>query len=527
MMKRTGFILLALLIGLALLLLVMGCQPQQLSSQQEAFDLWGENPITLDPAISSESTSHAYIMQIFSGLVRLNEEMEVVPDIARSWEISQDGMTYTFYLRHGVKFHEGREVKAADFKYSWERACRPQLASQTAAMYLGDIIGAREMLAGEAESLSGVEVIDNYTLRVTIEAPRAYFLSKLTYPTAFVVNQDNVAAGSGWWYAPDGTGPFQLGEWQHGQQLILERNELYYGEKPLLDKVVFHLSGNARTMYERGQLDVLPVSIYYIDELRDKNSPLHDQLAVFPELSLHYIGFDTTAPPFDDVNVRRAFSHAVDKGAVINSTVKSMVQEAGGILPPGMPGYNSGLEPLEYNVTMARVCLANSRYGGADNLPPITLTTSGYGNTITASLGAIIQQWRENLGVEVQVRQVEPGNFLYHLSQEKDEMFILGWIADYPDPDNFLGALFHSGSENDIFGYNNSQLDALLDEAAVEQDEAVRIAMYRQAEQGVVEQAPCLPLWFGTNYLLVKPYVKDSQMNPLGIPNLSQVYLEH
>jgi len=201
--------------------------------------LWDVGPITLDPAISADTSSHTYVMQIFSGLVRLDHELNIVPDIAESWEKSPDGKTYTFYLRQGVKFHSGREVEAADFKYSWERACDPDTGSGTAAMYLGDIIGAKDMLAGRTEEISGVEVLDTYTLRVTIDAPKAYFLSKLAYPTAFVVDRDNVESGVNWWREPDGTGPFKLKEWQAGQWLILERSQIYYGEPAKLEQVVW------------------------------------------------------------------------------------------------------------------------------------------------------------------------------------------------------------------------------------------------------------------------------------------------
>jgi oligopeptide transport system substrate-binding protein len=159
-------------------------------------------------------------------------------------------------------------------------------------------------------------------------------------------------------------------------------------------------------------------------------------------------------------------------------------------------------------------------------LPPITLTVDGYGNNIPSYLGAIIQEWQQNLGVEVSVRQLEPGKFLYNLKQEKDEMFMLGWIADYPDPHNFLDVLFHTGSENNIFEYSDPNLDALLDQAAIEQDETERLAMYQEAEQWVVNDAPCIPLFHGTNYIVVKPYVKDYELSPLGIPDLSRVYID-
>jgi oligopeptide transport system substrate-binding protein len=165
-------------------------------------------------------------MQVFSGLARLGAEAKPVPDIAESWQISDNGKTYTFYLRQGVKFQNGKEVTAQDFKYSWERACLPETNSQTAATYLGDIIGVKDVLAGKATAISGVEVIDDHTLKVTIDAPKVYFLAKLTYPTTFVIDKANVESGKDWWIKPNGTGPFKLTEWKKDEILVF-RAELF------------------------------------------------------------------------------------------------------------------------------------------------------------------------------------------------------------------------------------------------------------------------------------------------------------
>jgi len=493
---------------------------------EDILRLWNIGPITLDPAISGDMYSHTYVMQIFSGLVRLDHELNVVPDIAESWEKNPDGKTYTFYLRQGVKFHSGREIGAADFKYSWERACNPDTGSGTAATYLGDIVGAKDMLAGEAEEISGIKVIGDYTLQVTIDAPKAYFLDKLAYPTAFVVDRANVESGGDWWREPDGTGPFKLKEWRGGQWLILERSQIYYGELAQLEQVVYFLSGVPMTLYETEQIDVVSVYLDYIDLVSDETGLFYPELAVTPELSLYFIGFNTAQPPFDDLNVRRAFCHAVDKENIARVILRDMLNEADGILPPGMPGYNEDIVGLDYDVEKAIELIADSRYGDVSNLPPITLTVEGYGNNIPSYLGAIIQEWQQNLGVEISVRQLEPENLIYNLKQEKDEMFVMGWIADYPDPHNFLDILFYTGSEVNISEYSNPTLDALLDQAAIEQDEAVRLAMYQQAEQLVVDDAPCLPLFHGTSYILVEPYVKGYELSPQAIPDLSKVYID-
>ena len=515
------------LVFLICVLLLTGCnlfQSEPEETGQGTLRLYGIDPITLDPGVSGEMTSHEYIAQIFGGLVRLNDELEIVPDIAESWDISNDSKTYTFYLREDVEFHDGREVKADDFKFSWERACNPATGSLVAPLYLGDIIGAGDVLAGNAPEISGVTVINDYELLVELNAPLSYFLYKMTYPTAYVVDRNNVGTGSNWWRTPNGTGPFKLAEWNQGSLLVLERNDRYYGEKAKLESVEFQLWGGVpMRLYENNEIDVAGVSVSYIDLVTDPSGPFSDQLRIYPELSFSYIGFNTTKPPFDDANIRRAFSHAVDKDKIVSLVFRDLVEKAEGILPPGIPGYDVSLEGLEFDVDRAKELIALSSYGDAANLPPITLTTTGYGGEISQSLSAIITQWRENLGVEIEVRMLEPERYLYHLTQEKDEIFDMGWIADYPHPQDFLEILFRTGNESNYGEYSNPAIDARLAEAAVEMDPVLSLEKYRQIERMLVEDAACLPLWFEENYILVKPHVEGYKLNPMGYASLNQV----
>jgi oligopeptide transport system substrate-binding protein len=523
-MKKISFIL--LLIVLICSLMLDGCRliESSLDTGTGVLKLYGIDPITLDPAVSAEMTSHQYIAQIYSGLVRLDENLDTVPDIAERWEISQDRRTYTFYLRRNVLFHNGRKVNAADFKYSWERACDPATGSRVAGTYLGDIIGVKDVLDGSAREISGVRVIDDWTIEVTIDAPKVYFLSKLTYPTAFVVEKDNVAKGKEWWRQPNGTGPFKFKEWQSNNLFVLERNEKYYGEMASVERVEFLLwSGVPMNMYETGEIDVAGVYVYYIDRVTDPAGPFYKELQITPELSFSWIGFNTTKPPFDDVNVRQAFTLALDKDKIISLTFRNLVQRADGILPPGIPGYNQDLVGLGYDVNKAKELIKQSKYGDVSRLPPITLTTSGYGGLISIALEAAITQWRDNLGVEVTVRQLEPDWFLYYLKEEKDEMFDMGWVADYPHPQNFLDVLFHTGAENNFAEYSNQAIDAILEQAGLEGDAAKSLELYRQAEQMLVDDAAILPLWFGENYVLVKPYVEGYKLNPMGFAWLNKV----
>lgn len=533
MIRRTvsKFLLLVLLPLLASSLLG-GCQlqsdaPLVTTGASQVLNLYGADPTTLDPALSNDMTSHGYVTQIFSGLVRLDDDLKPAPDIAERWELSDDGRTYTFYLRHGVKFHDSREVTAGDFKYSWQRAGERVTGSLTAATYLGDIVGMSDVLDGKTGEISGVRVIGDYTLEVTIDAPKAYFLSKLTYPTAFVVDRANVSPAGKWWHRPNGTGPFKLKELQEGSRIVLERNDDYYGERAKVGAVVFKiLSGIPMNMYQNGEIDVAGVGLDYIDKVTDRSGEFYPDLMVVPELSLSYIVFNHTRPPFDDADIRRAFSRALDKEKLASLVFRDMVRPAGGILPPDMPGFNNDLSVLGYDVEQAKQLISRSSYGDVSRLPPITITTMGQGGLISQELEAVIYQWRQNLGVEVEVRQMEQDRFFTYLREEKDEMVYIGWVADYPHPQNFLDILFHSGAESNFGDYSNAGVDALLERAGTETDDELSLELYQQVEQALVDDAASLPLWFGESYILVKPYVKGYDLNPMGFVMLNRVSVE-
>ena len=518
-----------LCILIALSLLFSGCLSDKYDipgiSSAETLFLSGGGPSSLDPAIARSSDVLEYIVEIFSGLVCYNPDLELVPDIAQSWEKSADGKTYTFHLRPEAKFHDGKQVTANDFKYSIERACDPATGSQTAMTYLGDIVGVEEKLLGLAEEVSGIKVIDDHTLQITIDAPKEYFLSKLTYPTAFVIDKANVESGGNWWKTPNGTGPFKLKSWDDNN-MILERNELYYLEPAKVKHVVYRIWGGLpMTMYENGDIDVTDVYLSDIERALDPTSSLNMELFITPEFTLSYIGFNSTKPPFDDAKIRQAFSCAIDKDKIVKLVLKNIGTKADGILPPGMPGYSENIQGLAFDPELAKELIAESKYGDVSALPPIILTTSGMG-TVSSVEAALVDMWRNNLGVEVEVRQLDPGKYFFVLMEEKDELYFSGWGADYPDPQNFLDILFHSGTEDNIGEYSNPAVDELLEEARVETDYETRMNLYQQIEQLIVDDAACLPLTFGVSYTLVKPYVKDLPLAPLWLPRLKYVSIE-
>ncbi len=503
-------------------------------SGDQVLNVPGGDPPTLDPHLSGDATSAEYVVEIFSGLVTFDRDLNIVPDLAERWEVSDDGTVYTFFLRQNARFHNGKPVRAQDFKWSFERACDFRTRSTTADTYLGDIIGCRDKLRGKADEVAGVQVVDDYTLEITIDRPRAYFLSKLTYPTGYVLDRENVERGGRTWTDnPNGTGPFKLVEFRFGERIVLERNENYYREpKPKLERINFLLSGgSAMVMYEQGELDMTPVGLNDIERVTDPTNPLSEELHIVDTISVFYIGLNVNQPPFDDVKVRQAFNYALDRERIINVVYKKTVPVAWGIVPPSMPNYdNPDLKPLEYDPEKARQLIAESKYGDVSEFPDITFYTIGAGGATGRIIEAIVASYKENLGVQIEIQQTDWATFLSDLNDPNSTNQMwggqAGWIADYPDPHDFLDILFRCGSLQNHTGYCNPDVDKLLDEAAGEEDPARRKALYRQVEQIVIDEAPWVPLFYQVEYWLVKPYVKDAYLPPMVIPRYQYYYLE-
>ncbi|HNH04714.1 MAG TPA: peptide ABC transporter substrate-binding protein [Anaerolineales bacterium] len=457
---------------------------------------------------------------VFSGLVSFDPHLNLTPDLAETWDVSDDGTVYTFHIRANAKFHSGRFVTAQDFIYSWERAVSPELASDTALTYLGDIVGVREMNTGQAEHISGLAAIDERTLQVTIDAPKPYFLLKLTYPTAFVVDQANVESGEEWVRDPNGTGPFRLAEWVSNEYKVYAANEDFYLGMPSIPYVIVKLyAGDDVRLFETGDVDVAGVGLYSVDRMLDPEEPLHNQLVTGVNLCTGYVVFDTTQPPFDDVNVRKAFSMAFDRQRYIDVVLRGRALPAFGPFPPGLPGFNYQLKGLSYDPQQARELLKQSKYGGPEGLPPIVYTNGGIGSYISSSVAATVEMWEQNLGVNLTVENIEYNFYNQQIySGNHGQIFGGGWCADYPDPENFADVLFHSGSKQNNSGYSNPALDALLEQARIEQDVTKRIAMYQQAEQMIVDDAPVLFTTHSLSYELVQPYVKGYVFTPIAVP---------
>ncbi len=517
--------------------------------------IWADPP-TLDPHLVSDTLSAGIINEVFSGLVAVNTDLRIAPDLAESWAISDDGRTYTFTIRPNARFQDGRPVTAADFVYSLNRAASAELASPVAATYLGDIVGAMDAIQGDnpgvnpgsGPGISGVTAPDERTLRIAIDAPKSYFIAKLTYPAAFVIDpndaasendtalENNPASGPDWLRSPNATGPFRLDEYRPGQQLTLTRNEHYRPQPPHLDRVEMNLAGaaaDALALYQAGQIDLADVDPADLERLQRPDEPLSQELHFGPPgFRVEYIGMNVHEPPFDDADFRHAMNLAVDKTAIIAEAFGGRRAPAYGVLPPGFPAHNPDLTGLRYDPERARQLLAGSRYADPDGRPPIALTVRADDpGAAPAEYQQLAELWRQNLGVSVELRPLEWNAYVDALYRQRFQSFALGWTADYPDPQNFLDVLFHSGSDANFTGYANPEVDALLEKARTAPDFAERTALYQEAERRIVNDAPWVPLWFGRKReisgeqaILLKPYVQGYTLTPMLLPKLRYVH---
>jgi oligopeptide transport system substrate-binding protein len=308
------------------------------------------------------------------------------------------------------------------------------------------------------------------------------------------------------------------------------RYDDYYREPAQVERIYNNLAGGqSMAMYENDELDITGVGLFDLDRVLDPNEPLNKDLVVAPPgFSVSYIGFNTSMAPFDDPKFRQALNHAVDKELIASEVLSELVQPAYSVLPPGFPGFTPEITGLHYDPVLAKQLLDESAYGDPDSRPRITVTVPGSGGTIGLDLEVIIEMWKQVLGVEVEIQQVEWATYLEDLDRQAFQAFAgLGWSADYPDPQDFLDILFHSESSINHGAYSNPQVDSLLEEARIEQDVVRRVQLYNQAEEMIINDAAWVPLWFtGDRYVLIKQRVKGYRMVPMIVPKLHQVRIE-
>jgi oligopeptide transport system substrate-binding protein len=490
------------------------------------------NPTTLDPAFVSDIYSRTVVRQIVDGLVQFDAHLNPIPAIAEFWEASRDGLTWTFTLRRGVKFHHGREVTAEDFVYSFTRLLDSKKPSPPSE-YFRRIEGANDFMDGKAASVRGLKAVDRYTLQIVLEEPFAPSLTVLGLANAAVVPKEEVERlGNNFARAPVGTGPFKFVRWEPGKEIVLDANRDHYEGRPFLDTIVFRIGGTFEKVFAQflaGNLEEAMIPSGKTEEVLNDPQYRRYQLLRRPMLGLLYIGFNSQIKPFDDKRVRQAFNYAVNKEEIVREITKMGSLPGNGTLPPGMPGHDPDLKGYYYNPSKGKRLLAEAGYPDGAGFPVVQLWAFSKAESTKAELAAY-QEYLAELGVKVEIH-FAPDWPVYKqmLQQGKLSMFRVAWYADIPDPDNFFFPLLHSAGKPNYMFYRNPRVDRLLEEARAETDYAQRVKLYREAERIVMDDAPWITQHNHIFEYLYQPYVQGVEVSLLGdrwIP-MNKIWLKH
>jgi peptide/nickel transport system substrate-binding protein len=490
----------------------------------------GHDPATLDPARIGDIYSLAVSQQIFDGLVQFDQTLTITPALAEFWKASRDGLTWTFTLRKGVRFHRGRELTAEDVVYSLTRLLDPRIRSGAADLF-GTIKGAREFREGRVKTVAGLVAQDRYTVQITLDEAVAPFVAVLAVGHAKIVPKDVVEQlGDAFGTQPVGTGPFKLERWDRGKEISLVANAEYFGGSPRLSRLVYRifLGEQFDAMYAeflRGNLEDTPVPPR--EDRRSLSGPRYIYVKR-PMISVRFYGLNTRLKPLDDRRVRQALLYAINREAIIDEVFLGRYTPAHGILPPGTLGFNPRLRGYPYDAQRARALLAEAGYANGRELAPITIWSSVKHEGVTREYEEI-KRYLNAVGVPSEIRYLTDWpSYSLALAEGRLPVFVYAWYADVPDPDNFLFKLFHSKSPRNFFRYSNPAVDDLLVAARNAPDIQRRVELYQRAEQLVLDDAPVIPMMHHTYERLFQPYVRSVEVNGLGDPYipLRKIWLE-
>lgn len=484
------------------------------------------DPATLDPARVRDIYSLSVTQQIFDGLVEFDNTLTILPALAQYWKASRDGLTWTFTLKKGLKFHHGREVTADDVIYSFTRILDPKTRSGAADLFI-NIKGAQPFREGRVNHVSGLTALDRYTVQVTLNEAFAPFVSVLAVGHAKIVPRELVEEqGEAFGTRPIGTGPFTFVRWERSKELVLAANPEYFNGVPRITRLIYRIfpGANFEAMYsefQRGELEDSPLPYRRVP-------PLPNHIYVKrPMFSVRFYGFNTRIKPFDDRRVRQAILYAIDRGGVLEEVFLGRYVAARGVLPPGTQGYNPQLRGFGHDPRRARELLAEAGHPGGRGLPPIAIWSSVKDRVLVEH--ARLKRDLEAVGLQPEFHyETHWPTFSKLLEEGKLPVFLYAWHADVPDPDNFLTKLFHSRSPRNFFGYVNPTVDNLVTLARNEGDIQRRVDLYRRAEQVIVNDAPIIPVWHYAYERVFQPYVRSVEVNGLGDPYilLRKIWLE-
>ncbi len=485
----------------------------------------GASPETMDPAMSTGLSEATIQNAMFEGLYRYDADKELQPAIAEKVDISEDGLNYVFTIKKDVKWSNGDPLTAHDFEYSWKRLLDKKTGAEYAyqAFYIknGEEFNAGKVSADEVR----VKATDDYTLEVELVAPTPYFLDLTAFANLFPLHKESVEADANWAAKPDtciGNGPYKMTAFQAQGKVEFVKNENYWDAKNVkLDKLIMTFVEDENTelsMYESNQIDIaesVPV--------KDTKKLLSEGKAVsFPEPGCYYYIFNCKKKPFDDARVRKAFTYAIDRQAIIDNITQAGQKPALAYTPFGFPNVTvdkdfrsvGGDYFKDNDVEKAKQLLADAGYPDGKGLPEIEI----YYNTMEAHqkiAEAIGQMWKDNLGANVKLRNAEWGVYLNDRDHGNFQVARAGWAADYNDAMTYMDMHLTDGGNNDSF-WGNAEYDKLINEAKASNDENLRIENMHKAEKILMDEMPVAPIYFYVNVNMYKPWVKGVYTPPFG-----------
>lgn len=486
----------------------------------------GTDPPTLDWSLATDSTSFTILNNIMEGLTKFSMEHKPEPALAESWDISEDGKTYTFHIRKNVFWTDGQPLKALDFVYSWNRILDPNTAGDY-AYFLFDIKNAEDFNSGKIEDfkLVGAKAIDENTLQVELKRPASYFPSLLTFMSTFPMRKDVVEKHGQRWTEPENIitlGPYKLTKWKHHDVLMIEEYENYWGEKvrsaKKVEMIMNENPSSTLALYESGELDFLDsrgLPVLEIPRL-NKSKEFITRLAFRGS----YIAFNVEKKPFDNPLVRKAFGSSIDRQSLVN-----LIQGAGipatSWIPKNMLAHNPDIG-LKFNPEKARKLLAEAGFPEGKGFPEASLLYPDISNNrITAE--AIQSMWKTHLGVEVKLINQEWKVYLKTRQHNPPSISRGGWGADFPDPHNFMN-LFECKSGNNHTRWCNPEYDRLVEAAAEERDSSKRIELYNKAQKILTEKdVPIVPYTNAVQQNMIKLYIKGLEPDPLNLIYFNKV----
>lgn len=452
--------------------------------------------------VHKTSKDYEVPLNIYDRLVDVEVEgdgsTKIVGNLAESWDVSSDGLVYTFHLRQGVKYHNDADFTADDVKYSFERMLT--VTGGTNSEFVDQILGATELFNGQAEELEGVKVLDDYTVEVTLREPYAGFLACLSSSGVAIYDRESTEeAGDQFGLDPSvtfGTGPFKFASWTLNDQLVLVRNDNYWKGAPALPGIVIKIVPDVQTqtmMFENGELDIVDLD-YARDSIDHFQATYPDQIVGGPRVGITYFTMNENIEPFADVKVRKAVQMAIDRQAILDSLYGGRGQLENGIFPQGLIGHNTNIPAIEYNPEEAKKLLEEAGYG--DGFTMEIAADSSASDTVTMALQVIKDQLAQ-IGITAEIKTYDESTWLDTRNSGELGSFMSTWSADYNDPDNFIYTFFGNEEKTKMrsLNYPDTAVMERVQKARsiVNQDE--RIAEYNDLEEKlIVEDAAWVPI---------------------------------